>query len=110
MTTNSLASTLTTFAGGNMNKEVIQGKWTEIKGEIQKAWGSLTSDEIEKTKGDMKAIAGLLQQKYGFAKDEADSKLNSLYARFTGHKEGAKQKASEAVSNKVEDIKKSLRN
>ena len=48
----------------NLNENTIKGKWLEIKGDIQKAWGKLTDDELEKTKGDMKAIGGLIQQKY----------------------------------------------
>ncbi len=33
-----------------MNKDQVSGKWTEIKGDIQKAWGNLTDDELEKNK------------------------------------------------------------
>ncbi len=65
-----------------MNQDFLKGKWTEAKGEIQKTWGNLTGDELEKTKGDLKAIAGLVQQKYGIALDEAMAKLNGLIGKF----------------------------
>jgi uncharacterized protein YjbJ (UPF0337 family) len=65
-----------------MNKDIIQGKWKEIKGELHKAWGNVTDDEWEKTKGDSTAIAGLLQQKYGFAKDDASKKVSSLMEKY----------------------------
>lgn len=64
------------------NSNLIKGKWTEIKGEVRKAWGSLTDDEVEKTKGDMQALAGLLQQKYGYAQEEARQKVRDLVGRF----------------------------
>lgn len=35
------------------NENTIKGKWLEIKGEIQKSWGKLTDDEIDKTQGDL---------------------------------------------------------
>lgn len=89
-----------------MNQDTISGKWKEIKGEIQKTWGSITGDEIEKTKGDMKAVAGLLQQKYGMAREEADEKVTSLYSKF----DEAKHKIAEGVAEKTEDVKNSLRN
>ncbi|ASD63596.1 CsbD family protein [Bdellovibrio bacteriovorus] len=62
-----------------MNKDVIQGKWKEIKGDLHKAWGNITDDEWEKTKGDATAIAGILQQKYGMAKEEASEKVSSVF-------------------------------
>lgn len=65
-----------------MNKDVIQGKWKEIKGELQKSWGNITDDEWEKTKGDSTAIAGLLQQKYGFAKEDASKKVSGLMDKY----------------------------
>ena len=88
-----------------MNQDLLKGKWLEIKGEIQKTWGNLTGDDLDKTKGDAKSIAGLLQQKYGLAKDDASQKLTDIYARF----EGKKDQVVDKVSNKVADVKSDLR-
>ncbi len=60
------------------NENMIKGKWTQIKGEVRKAWGRLTDDEVEKTRGDMQALAGLIQQKYGLAQEEAQRKVKDL--------------------------------
>ena len=49
----------------NVNEQIIKGKWLEIKGEVQKAWGKITDDELDKANGDLKSITGLVQQKYG---------------------------------------------
>ncbi len=81
-----------------MNEQIVKGKWQEIKGEIQKAWGNITGDELEKTKGDAKAISGLIQQKYGHQKEEISTKLTSIFDRF-----------SDKVSDKMEQAKESLR-
>lgn len=66
-----------------MNKDIIAGKWKEIKGDLRKAWGNVTDDEWEKTKGDATAIAGILQQKYGFAKEDASEKVGKLMEKYT---------------------------
>lgn len=66
-----------------MNKDIIQGKWKEIKGDLRKAWGNITDDEWEKTKGDATAIAGIVQQKYGIAKEEASEKVGGVLAKYT---------------------------
>lgn len=65
-----------------MDRNVIEGKWREIKGDLRKAWGKITDDEWEQTKGNVTSMAGILQQRYGFAKDDAASKINSVLERY----------------------------
>lgn len=65
-----------------MNKDILQGKWKEIKGDLHKAWGNITDDEWEKTKGDTTAIAGILQQKYGMAKEEASERVSRVFEKY----------------------------
>ena len=72
-----------------MNEEMLKGKWLEIKGEVQKAWGNLTNDELEKTKGDAKAIAGLVQQRYGEGIDVFEKKYAQIVKAFENKKNAA---------------------
>ncbi len=81
------------------NEETVKGKWLEIKGEVQKAWGKLTNDELDQTKGDSKAIAGLVLQKYGTAKEDFTNKFSQIVNRFETKKDQA-----------VEGVKDSLKN
>lgn len=39
-----------------INENITKGKWLEIKGDVQKAWGKLTDDDLEKSKGNMKKL------------------------------------------------------
>lgn len=89
-----------------MNSDLLKGKWTEIKGEIQKTWGNLTGDDLEKTKGDMTAVGGLLQQKYGMAKEDASSKLSEIYGRFQEKKDDVLRSAAETAEQTKESLKK----
>ena len=66
----------------NLNKNDLQGKWLEIKGDLHKAWGNLTDDELERTKGDLSSIAGLLQQKYGQAQESYHARIKEIFHRF----------------------------
>lgn len=65
-----------------MNQDQIQGKWKEIKGDLRSAWGRITEDEWEQTRGDMSAITGLIQQRYGQEKSEITEKLLGLYDKY----------------------------
>ena len=64
------------------NETTVKGKWTEIKGEMQKIWGKITNDELEQTKGDIKSIAGLVQQRYGDNKEIFEKKFSEIVNRF----------------------------
>lgn len=86
-----------------MNSNIFSGKWKELKGEIQNQWGKLTSDELESTKGNMKAISGLIEKHYGEAKDEVADKLNSLMERFGRKAEGISEDVKESLREKDED-------
>ncbi len=81
------------------NESVVKGKWREIKGEVQKAWGKLSDDELEKTKGDVKAIGGLIQQRYGKTKEDYSKKLSNIFERFEEHKEKAVKEIKKVVKH-----------
>lgn len=65
-----------------MDRDLIEGKWTEIKGQLREAYGDLTDDDVEEAKGDREQIEGVLQQKLGKSKDDVratvDRILNSV--------------------------------
>ena len=92
-----------------MNDSIAKGKWTEIKGEIQKAWGNLTGDDLEKTKGNLKSISGLIEQKYGHKKDDISSKLDGIMAKFGQKADSAMDSAKKSAADTSEDVKQSLK-
>lgn len=61
-----------------MNRDTFKGKWKQIQGELKKQWSDLTDDELKSAEGDYDKTVGLLQEKYGLAKDEAERKLDRL--------------------------------
>lgn len=82
-----------------INQETVNGKWLEIKGEIQKVWGKITDDEVEQTKGDINSIAGIVMQKYGEEKEKFMGKFSQIVDSLNAEKavviENAKQKLKE---------------
>lgn len=61
-----------------MNKDIIEGKWKQIKGEIQKQWGKLTDDDLDKIAGQKEKFAGKVQSRYGKTKEEAEKEVESF--------------------------------
>ncbi len=58
-----------------MNKDIFEGKWEQLKGDVQKKWGKLTDDDLDVIKGDGKVLAGKLQERYGWSKEEAEKEI-----------------------------------
>jgi uncharacterized protein YjbJ (UPF0337 family) len=81
-----------------INKDVILGKWKEIAGEAQKKWGEITENDLEKVKGNVTALVGLVEQKLGISKEEAQKKVEDLIVKM--NQSELKGKA-EATAGKV---------
>ena len=63
-----------------MNRDILAGKWKEMKGSVKEQWGKLTDDELDQAAGHFEKMSGLLQQRYGYAKDRAERELDQFLA------------------------------
>ena len=61
-----------------MNKEQIEGKATQLKGEIKKTWAKLTDNDILLLDGKRDQFLGKLKEHYGLAKEDAETKVKAL--------------------------------
>jgi uncharacterized protein YjbJ (UPF0337 family) len=59
-----------------MNWVRVEGNWNEFKGKVQQKWGKLTKDDLDVVKGKRTELAGRLQQRYGYAKDQAEKEID----------------------------------
>lgn len=57
-----------------MNKDIMKGKWNQIKGRVKAQWGKLTDDDMRQIEGNMDVAAGRLQERYGYSKEQAVAK------------------------------------
>lgn len=67
-----------------MNEDILKGKWKEIKGEVKAKWGKLTDDDLTAVEGKKEKLLGILQQKYGYAKDKAEQEYKDFIGRYKG--------------------------
>jgi uncharacterized protein YjbJ (UPF0337 family) len=58
-----------------MNKDRIEGNWTQLKGKVKQQWGKLTDDDLDRIEGDYQILAGRLQEAYGISKEEAEKRI-----------------------------------
>ena len=62
-----------------MNKDIIEGKWEQLKGQAKAKWGDLTDDDLAEAKGTAQILAGKVQERYGKTKDEAEKEVNEWF-------------------------------
>jgi uncharacterized protein YjbJ (UPF0337 family) len=62
-----------------MNRDISEGKWKEMRGQIKTWWGKLTDDDLDKASGKADQILGLLQQKYGYTREQAEKEFDQRF-------------------------------
>jgi uncharacterized protein YjbJ (UPF0337 family) len=80
-----------------VNTNIVRGKWDEFKGEARKIWGDINDNDLDRTNGNVEAIGGLIQQKYGHLKDDAKAKWDQLLARYGHQAAGSTEQVKEAL-------------
>ena len=61
-----------------MNKDIFEGKWKQMRGQVRERWGKLTDDELEQAGGKADQVIALLQQKYGYSREQAEQEFDRL--------------------------------
>ena len=60
-----------------VNKDVLEGKWKQKRGQIKQWWGKLTDDDLERVDGNVDELTGVLQERYGYGREEAERQIES---------------------------------
>jgi len=87
----------------SMNSHVLAGQWKQISGELKSWWGKLTDDDVYWIGGEVDKLTGLLQEKYGYTREQAeqeiDRRLQEYGDKVAGVVASASAKAQELGAN-----------
>jgi uncharacterized protein YjbJ (UPF0337 family) len=61
-----------------MNKNTLQGQWSQIKGKVKEKWGDLTDNDLAFIDGKRDQLVGRIQERYGLAQEEAERQVSSF--------------------------------
>jgi uncharacterized protein YjbJ (UPF0337 family) len=61
-------------------QNILQGKWHELKGQVRQQWGKLTDDDMTQLSGKTEELIGVLQQRYGYGKAQAETEISKWLA------------------------------
>ena len=60
-----------------MYKDEVGGNWKQVKGKVKEQWGKLTDDDMTVIEGKRDQLVGKIQERYGYAKDQAEKEVDS---------------------------------
>ena len=60
------------------NSDQVKGEWKQQVGAAKVAWGKLTDDVLLQTKGHAEKLAGLVQERYGVVRADADAQVKAF--------------------------------
>lgn len=61
-----------------MKWDQIKTNWKEVSDKIKRTWGKLSEDDLAAIAGQRDQLAGLLQKRYGYAKVDAENKVDKF--------------------------------
>ena len=56
----------------------LEGKWDQVKGKVKEAWGSLTDDDLDRSKGQWDQLVGSIKEKTGETQADIESRLSEM--------------------------------
>jgi len=62
--------------------DILEGKWHELKGQARQQWAKITDDDLALLSGKTEELAGVLQQRYGYGKAQAENEINDWLGKF----------------------------
>lgn len=59
-----------------MNRDIVGGKWQQVRGKMKEEWGKLTDDDLKMAEGKFDKLSGLIRERYGYTKEKAEADLD----------------------------------
>ena len=66
-----------------MNWDQGKGNWKQFQGKVKEKWGKLTDDDLTAVAGRREQLLGKLQERYGYAKEQAERELDAFARTLT---------------------------
>ena len=64
------------------NRDVLAGKWAQARGQVKQMWGKLTDNDLDRINGRFDELAGLVQERYGYTRDQAEREVTRFIEQF----------------------------
>ena len=61
-----------------MDKDILKGKWLQVKDDVRAWWSKMTEEDVEHIQGDAERFIGKLKERYGYPREQAEKEINDF--------------------------------
>ena len=83
-----------------MNQDIFEGQWKQMRGELKSWWSNLTDSDLDRIGGQKDKLIGLVQEKYGYTRYQAEQDVEQRFKEFADKTRGFGAK----VINKAQEF------
>lgn len=65
-----------------MNDNIAEGRWKQLRGNAQEQRDIIIGNDLERARGKLAKLGGVLQDKYGYARNQADKKTERRLKKY----------------------------
>ena len=65
-----------------MNHDIFAEHWKQMRGTLKSWWGKLSDDDFEWIEGQKDKLIGLVQEKYGYTRDQAREEVDRRFNEY----------------------------
>jgi uncharacterized protein YjbJ (UPF0337 family) len=87
-----------TMEDNPMNQDVFAGQWKQMRGELKSWWGKLADDDFDRIGGQKDKLIGVLQEKYGYARAQAQQEVERRLKAYGAAVAGGLESAEGAIA------------
>ena len=64
------------------NRDVLIGKWKQVRGQVKQFWGKLTDNDLDRISGRFDELVSLLQERYGHTREQAQKEVERFIEKL----------------------------
>jgi uncharacterized protein YjbJ (UPF0337 family) len=72
-----------------MNQDIFAGQWRQMRGALKSWWGKLANDDFDRIRGQKDQLIGLVQEKYGYTRDQAQQEVEWRFKEYSDNMSGS---------------------
>ena len=65
-----------------LNKDIMVGKWEQIKSRVKQRWGRINDDQLDRISGYYDELARLIRERYGYTHEKARKDVDEFIQRL----------------------------
>lgn len=87
-------------ASNIMTPDAFAGQWQQLRGQIRSWWGNLTDADLDKIAGKKDALIGIMQERYGYARERAEQEVDRRLQDYSAQSSGV----AATVTSTAQDV------